>query len=65
MGRTISDARLEVFMMVETEFMVFWVAAPCSVVDRYQCFRGPCCFHVWGVTTQKTTNSTTSGFELR
>jgi hypothetical protein len=24
---------------------VFWVAAPCSLVEVYQRFRGPCCLH--------------------
>jgi hypothetical protein len=24
---------------------VFWVVAPCSLVEVYQRFRGPCCFH--------------------
>jgi hypothetical protein len=28
-------------MVVQIEFMVFWVAAPCSVVVGYQHFRGP------------------------
>jgi len=27
--------------------MVFWVAAPCSVVVGY-CFRGSCCLHLQG-----------------
>jgi hypothetical protein len=24
---------------------VFWVLAPCSLVEVYQRFRGPCCLH--------------------
>jgi hypothetical protein len=24
---------------------VFWVVTPCSLVEVYQRFRGPCCFH--------------------
>jgi hypothetical protein len=24
---------------------VFWVVAPCSLVEVYQCFGGPCCLH--------------------
>jgi hypothetical protein len=24
---------------------VFWVVAPCSLVELYQRFRGPCCLH--------------------
>jgi hypothetical protein len=27
---------------------VFWVAAPCSLEEVYQCFRGPCCLHHQG-----------------
>jgi hypothetical protein len=37
---------------------VFWVVAPCSLVEVYQRFRGPCCLHhqprLHGITTQKT-----------
>jgi hypothetical protein len=40
---------------------VFWVVAPCSLVEVYQRFRGPCCLHhqgdftrLHGSTTQKT-----------
>jgi hypothetical protein len=28
-----------------TKMAVFWVVAPCCVVDVYQRFRGPCCLH--------------------
>jgi hypothetical protein len=27
---------------------VFWVIAPCSLVEVYQRFRGPCCLHHQG-----------------
>jgi hypothetical protein len=27
---------------------VFWVVAPCSLVEIYQRFRGPCCLHHQG-----------------
>jgi hypothetical protein len=30
---------------------VFWVVAPCSLIEVFQRFRGPCCL---GTTTQKT-----------
>jgi hypothetical protein len=33
---------------------VFWVVAPCSLVEVYQRFRGPCCLQRQGATTQKT-----------
>jgi hypothetical protein len=28
--------------------VVFWVVAPCSLVEVYQRFRGPCCLHNQG-----------------
>jgi hypothetical protein len=28
--------------------VVFWVVAPCSLVEVYQHFRGPCCLHHQG-----------------
>jgi hypothetical protein len=28
-----------------SKMAVFWVVAPCSLVDVYQRFRGPCCLH--------------------
>jgi hypothetical protein len=30
------------------EMTVFWVVAPCSLVEVYQRFRGPCCLHHQG-----------------
>jgi hypothetical protein len=30
------------------EMAVFWVVAPCSLVEIYQRFRGPCCLHHQG-----------------
>jgi hypothetical protein len=36
-------ARFEVFMVVEIEFVVFWAVALCSVVVRYQFYRGLFC----------------------
>jgi hypothetical protein len=35
----------EVLTAVSTKTAVFWVAAPCNLVEVYQCFRGPCCLH--------------------
>jgi hypothetical protein len=31
-----------------TLMTVFWAAAPCSLVEVYQRFRGPCCLHHQG-----------------
>jgi hypothetical protein len=39
----ILSARLEVLTAVITKMAVFWVVAPCSVVEVYQHFRSPCC----------------------
>jgi hypothetical protein len=45
------------WLPIETKFQevplilkiaVFWVVAPCSLVEVYQRFRGPCCFHHQG-----------------
>jgi hypothetical protein len=35
----------EVLTAVSTKMAVFWVVAPCSLVEVYQRFRGPCCLH--------------------
>jgi hypothetical protein len=32
---------------------VFWVVAPCSLVEVYQRFRGPCCLHHQGDVTHR------------
>jgi hypothetical protein len=43
---------------IRFKIAVFWVVAPCSLVEGYQRFRGPCCLHhqgrLHGATTQKT-----------
>jgi hypothetical protein len=33
---------------VDMKMAVFWVVAPCSLVEVYQRFRGPCCLHYQG-----------------
>jgi hypothetical protein len=40
--------RFEVLTAVSTKMTVFWAAAPCSLVEVYQRFRGPCCLHHQG-----------------
>jgi hypothetical protein len=35
----------EVLTAVSMKIAVFWVVAPCSLVEVYQRFRGPCCLH--------------------
>jgi hypothetical protein len=37
--------RFEVLTAVSTKMAVFWVVAPCSLVEIYHRFRGPCCVH--------------------
>jgi hypothetical protein len=38
----------EVLTVVSTKIAVFWVVAPCSLVEVYQRFSGPCCLHYQG-----------------
>jgi hypothetical protein len=38
----------EVLTVVRTKMAVYWVVAPCSLVEVYQCFRGPCCLRHQG-----------------
>jgi hypothetical protein len=35
----------EVITAVSTKMGVFWDVTPCSLVEVYQRFRGPCCLH--------------------
>jgi hypothetical protein len=35
-------------MAVSMKMAVFWVVAPCSLVEVYQRFRGPRCLHHQG-----------------
>jgi hypothetical protein len=35
----------EVLTAVSMKMAVFWVVAPCSLVEVYQRFRSPCCLH--------------------
>jgi hypothetical protein len=35
----------EVLTALSTKIAVFWVVAPCSLVEVYGRFRGPCCLH--------------------
>jgi hypothetical protein len=51
---TDSLSRLVVFDKVHKTQFVFWVVAPCSLVEVYQRFRGPCCLHHQGDDNQKT-----------
>jgi hypothetical protein len=39
----------------ELKIAVFWVVAPCSLVEVYQRFRGPCCLHHQGDRTSNPT----------
>jgi hypothetical protein len=42
----LKNVRSVVIAVVKAEFMVFWVNAPCNVVDGYQRFRGPFYLHL-------------------
>jgi hypothetical protein len=39
------DVGFEVLTAVSTKMAVFWVVAPCSLVEVYQRFRGTCFLH--------------------
>jgi len=39
-------ASFEAFTAVIFQVEILWVVTPCSVVVRYQRFRGPCCLHL-------------------
>jgi hypothetical protein len=47
-GDNIKIVGSEVLTAVSTKMAVFWVVAPCSLVEVYQRFRGPCCLHHQG-----------------
>jgi hypothetical protein len=38
----------EILTAASTKMAVFWVVAPCSLVEVYRRFRGPCCLHHQG-----------------
>jgi hypothetical protein len=42
--------RFSVGVGICMKMAVFWVVAPCSLVEVHQCFRGPCCLHHQGDT---------------
>jgi hypothetical protein len=50
--------RFQVLTAASMKTAVFWVVAPCSLVEVYRRFRGACCLHHQGrlhcATTQKT-----------
>jgi hypothetical protein len=39
---------LEVLTAASMQMAVFWIVAPCSLVEVYQRFRGTCCLHHQG-----------------
>jgi hypothetical protein len=44
----------EVLTAVSAKMAVVWVVAPCSLVEVYQRFRGPCCLHHQGERASET-----------
>jgi hypothetical protein len=42
------DVGFELLTAMSMKMAVFWVVAPCSLVEFYQRFRGPCCLHHQG-----------------
>jgi hypothetical protein len=47
-GGMFQDVGFEVLTAVSTKMAVFWVVALCYLIEVYQRFRGPCCFHHQG-----------------
>jgi hypothetical protein len=47
-GKQMKWVGFEVLTAVSTKMAVLWVVAPCSLVEVYQRFRGPCCLHHQG-----------------
>jgi hypothetical protein len=45
MGETESVYKIVVDKSEGKKMAVFWVVVPCSLVEVYQRFRGPCCSH--------------------
>jgi hypothetical protein len=46
--KKIKGAGFEVLTAVSTKMAVFWVVAPCSLVEVYQRFTGACCLQHQG-----------------
>jgi hypothetical protein len=44
---------------------VFWVVTPCSVVVRYQCFRGTCNLHLQGEVARMAENIIDIGLDWK
>jgi hypothetical protein len=44
-GHTVTPIGFEILTAVSTKMAFFWVVVPCSLVEVYQRFRGPCCLH--------------------
>jgi hypothetical protein len=43
-------------LVTSMKIAVFWVVAPCSLVEVYQRFRGPCCLHHQGDSQPEDSN---------
>jgi hypothetical protein len=44
-------------LLLIMKIVVFWVVAPCSLVEVYQRFRGPCCLHHQGDSPRRQQSS--------
>jgi hypothetical protein len=42
---------------VSMKMAVFWVVAPCSLVEVYRRFRGACCFHYTALQPRRQPSS--------
>jgi hypothetical protein len=51
---TVDQFRFNLYRLSNIKMAVFWVVAPCCLVEVYQLFRGLCCLHYHRAITQKT-----------
>jgi hypothetical protein len=63
-GNPVSVVGFEVLTAVSTKMTVFWVVAPCNLVEIYKRFKGPCCLHHQGCSTFNGRNEPTSSIRV-
>jgi hypothetical protein len=59
----ISIVGFEVLMAVGTKMAVFWVLVPCSLVEIYQRFRGPCCLLTLMMEAAKSSETLVNSYQ--
>jgi hypothetical protein len=57
-----NQLRFQVLAAPSMKKALFWVVAPCSLVEVYQCFRGASCFHLQLMMEAASTSETLVNF---